>query len=105
MTLRYTPAAIDDLRRIRDYIGRTLQNPSAASRIVRAVMDVCADLKTFPEMGPSVAAKTGFETDLRMLPCEGFLAFYRVESGAVSVIRVLHGRQDYLHALFGGTEK
>ena len=37
MTVRYTPEAIHDLQALRDYIGKILGNPKAASRIAKLI--------------------------------------------------------------------
>lgn len=103
MKLRYTPEAISDLRAIRDYIQTNLHNPTAAKRISKAVLDACSALKQFPEMGISIEAKTGFETNLRMLVCESHIAVYRIETetDTVSIARIINARQDYIRLLFG----
>lgn len=103
MKLEYAPAAISDLREIRHYIRSDLHNPKAAMRISKAILDTCSSLKTFPEMGMSVEAKTGFETDLRMVVCENWIAVYcvDVDSNTVSVARIIDARQDYMRILFG----
>ena len=103
MRLNYTPEAISDLQNIKRYIQHTLRNPSAAARISKAILDTCSSLKTFPKLGVSVEGKTGFETDLRMLPCENWIAVCRIEpdSDVVSIARVIDGRQDYMRILFG----
>ena len=103
MKLEYTPEAISDLREIRRYIKRDLHNPKAAMRVSKAILDACSSLKAFPEMGMSVEAKTGFETDLRILFCESWAAVYCVDadSDAVSVARIIDARQDYVRVLFG----
>lgn len=103
MRLNYTPEAISDIQNIRHYIKHTLRNPTAAARISKAILDACSSLKTFPKMGVSIEGRTGFETDLRMLPCENWIAVYRVEpdSDVVSVARIIDGRQDYMRILFG----
>ena len=67
MKLRYTPESLCDLQEIKRYIKSELHNPPAASRITKAILDGCAQLKQFPKMGVSIGAKTGYETDLRML--------------------------------------
>ena len=67
MKLRYTPESLCDLQEIKRYIKSELHNPTAASRITKAILDGCVQLKQFPEMGVSIGAKTGYETDLRML--------------------------------------
>lgn len=101
MKLRYTPEAVDDLRKITAYIKNTLKNPTAAKRIGKTVLDSCSILKSQPKAGYSVKAKVGLDTDLRVLVCEKYLIFYRVEKQAISIARILDGRQDYLQLLFG----
>lgn len=103
MKLRYAPEAISDIQEIKRYIKNTLHNPNAAKRISRAILDACSSLKAFPEMGMSVEGKTGVETDLRMLICENWAAFYRIEtdSGIISVARIIDVRKDYMHIVFG----
>lgn len=103
MKLRYTPEAISDLQAIRRYIKNTLHNPTAALRISKAILAACSSLKSFPKMGMSIESKTGFETDLRMLICESWVAVYRIEdeSGMISVARIMDARQDYMCVLFG----
>ena len=101
MKLRYTPEAIRDLTGIKQYIADTLSNPNAAKTIVQKIMRGCSQLKRFPMSGFSLEAKTGQDTDLRVLVCENYLALYRLEDGFVSVARVVNGRQDYITELFG----
>ena len=76
-------------------------NPTAANRITKAILDGCAQLKQFPEMGVSIGAKTSYETDLRMLVVESYIALYRIETEVVSVGRIINARQDYIRILFG----
>lgn len=101
MTVRYTPEAIRDLQALRGYIGKNLSNPKAAGRIVKLILDTCSQLKNHPLLGASVEAKTGHFTGLRFVICEKWLAFYRMDEDIISVARILDGRQDYLHILFG----
>lgn len=103
MNIRYTPEALRDLLELKEYIGVTLQNPGAA-RITKGILDSCALLKQFPEMGMSLDARTGTETGLRCLRCGKRIAFYRIDGETVSVARILDGRQDYLRILFGDGE-
>ena len=102
MKLRYTPEAISDLQSIKQYIKSTLRNPTAATRIAKMILDRCALLKTFPESGVNISVLTGYETDLRMLVCENYLAFYRIDGDIVSVARIIHAKQDYMRILFRG---
>ena len=102
MRLRYTPEAISDIRSIKAYIRDQLHNPRAAARIGTMILDHCAALKTFPELGVSVDGKTGWHTDLRLLVCVSYAAIYRRDGDVISVVRVFHGRQDFLRILFSG---
>ena len=101
MKLRYTPEALRDLQEIKRYIKGELHNPAAANRITKAILDGCAQLKQLPEMGVSIGAKTGYETDLRMLVVESYIALYRIDTEAVSIGRIINARQDYIRILFG----
>ena len=106
MKLRYTPEAVSDLQEIKRYIKNTLHKPTAALRISKEILAACSSLKSFPKMGMSIKSKTGFETDLRMLICESWVAVYRIEdeSGMISVARIMDARQDYMRILFGEVE-
>ena len=102
MKLRYTPEAISDLQSIKQYIKSTLRNPTAAARITKMILDNCASLKSFPESGSSISAMTGYETDIRMLICENYIALYRIDDDIVSIARIIHAKQDYIRILFRG---
>lgn len=104
MKLRYTPAALEDLRRIRDYIRDELAQPLSAERIPADIVRRCARLAKTPFLGPALQPRVRRETDLRVLTCKSHVAFYRVENAAVSIIRILHVRQDFVAALGVGEE-
>ncbi len=105
MIVRYTPAARADIAGIRDYIVNVLQNPIAARNVVVRIIKRCGVLKEQPYCGGALAAKTGRDTDLRYLVCEKHIAFYRVQEQAVSVIRILDGRTNYIRTLFENMEE
>lgn len=102
MKLRYTPEAISDLQSIKQYIKSTLRNPTAAARIVKMILDSCSALKSFPESGASISALTGYETDIRMLVYENYIALYRIDDDTISVARIVHAKQDYMRILLRG---
>lgn len=105
MTVRYTPAAMQDLLELKGYISGVLQNPKAAARITGSILDACGQLRDFPRSGASLDARLGTTTGLRYLVCEKHIAFYRIEDEYISVARILDGRQDYLRILFGEMEQ
>ena len=99
MKLRFTPEAISDLAEIKRYIGKDLHNPSAAMRITKMILDQCSSLKHFPRAGAELSALTGYETELRLLICENYIALYRIDTNTVSVARIIHARRDYMQIL------
>lgn len=101
MNLKYTPEAIADLRNLQRYISEILQNPIAADHVVRRILDECAQLKAFPQMGLSVQEKTGYATDLRMQICGNYLAVYRIDGSDILIARIVSARQDYMRILLG----
>lgn len=99
MKLRFTPEAISDLAEIKRYIGKELHNPSAAMRITKMILNQCSLLKHFPRSGAELSALTGYETELRLLICENYIALYRIDTSTVSVARIINARQDYMRIL------
>ena len=99
--IRITPEAARDLQAVQSYIAQDLGNPAAAKRTVKSILQHLRVLERFANAGFSVTAKTGADTDLRILVCGSYLAPYRVEGKTVSIARILHAKQDYLLVLFG----
>ena len=50
-------------------------------------------------LGPALQSRVRRTTDLRYLVCGNHLAFYRVGPETVSVIRILHSKQDFIQVL------
>ena len=104
MKLRYTPQAILDLDEISRYISEELQNPAAAERILRSIAADAAALKDMPSLGVELRQKTGRDIPGRALVSGRYLLIYEV-TDAVSVLRVLDTRVDYLRVLSAWEER
>ena len=89
-----------DLVNIRRYISEELENPQAAKRIIHELRSAIEGLQLFPRRGKSLDALISVHTEYRYLPCENYCIFYLEDEENVVIVRVLHQRQDYLHALF-----
>ena len=96
-----SPEAARDLEKINQYIIYELKNPSAARQVVRSIIKDLRILEHYAEAGPSVAALTGYSSDLRILVSGNYIAAYKVEGNTVLVARVINARQDYINVLFG----
>jgi toxin ParE1/3/4 len=90
MQIRWSPEAAEDLERI----GRLIQRdkPIAAKNTVLTLYRGIADLKNFPNRGRSGRIEGTRELTFPSLP---YIAVYRLHQGAVEVVRVYHGAQDW----------
>lgn len=100
MNLRYTPAAIFDLEEISVFISDVLFNPEAAHRIIDSISKSCEHLKEQPLLGIELRKKTGRNVEGRCLISGQYIIIYDLDD-AVSILRVLDSRVDYLRILFG----
>ena len=95
-----TAAAKDDLAEIKDYISNSLQNPEAAKGIIKKILNQLHMLERFPEMGTLLLPQNS-PVVYRYLVCGSYMAFYHITEKNVQVDRILYGRRNYLHILFG----
>ncbi|MFB8792198.1 MAG: type II toxin-antitoxin system RelE/ParE family toxin [Potamolinea sp.] len=79
-----------DLNEIADYFAET--NLEAGERFFREFNRKCQQLVSFPNSGKSYAK---VRTDLRGLPLEGYIIFYRVLDDGVEILRVVSGRRNF----------
>jgi addiction module RelE/StbE family toxin len=95
--LRYNPVAISDLEEIKEYISE--DNETAAVKIVKELIDKTESLIDFPNMGLSLGRKIGLETKYKYLICNQYIIFYIFEENTISIMRIIHGKRDYLRLL------
>lgn len=98
MKLRYTPAAMLDLQEIRDDIQDVLMNPDAAANVISGIAASCARLKEQPFMGTELRKKFGRELEGWCILTGKYIVIYDVDE-AISVLRVLDTRTDYMRVL------
>jgi plasmid stabilization system protein ParE len=95
--ISYRQAASDDVvRQIRYYlVARNV--PDVATRFRDAIRLTMQSLRRRPFLGPHYAVRNPQLENLRFWPVAGFEAigiYYLVDSDAVRVIRILHGKRD-----------
>ena len=93
MKLTYTPEAISDLIRLREFIE--IKNPQAAERIARELIKGIGQLKNFPFMGVEVEEAPDPEM-IRDLIIGSYLARYLVHSSEVHILRIWHHKEQRL---------
>jgi plasmid stabilization system protein ParE len=86
--LVYTDEAIDDLKRIREFIA--VHNPSAAARIATELVGKIELLPDFPKMGTPVEMSPVSDS-VRDMVFGKYVVRYSVHASAIIILRVWHG--------------
>lgn len=86
--LRWTVAAVNDLKNIADYFFE--ESPEHAVRVVRKIFDAPSLLTTFPNRGRLGKVPGTRELVMSSLP---YVVIYRVEVDVVYIVRILHAAQ------------
>lgn len=91
-TVIWSEAAIEDLREICSYIAA--DNPDAAGRVGKGILDHVHILTSFPFIGPSYPR--GSDGTLREIIFRPYRIFYDVSEsdGVVEILHVWHSARD-----------
>jgi toxin ParE1/3/4 len=81
--------AIRDLDSISSYFAEV--NVEAGEKFLQGFSKRCQQLVSFPNIGRSYDE---LQVDLRGLPLEGYIIFYRTNDDGIEIIRVVNGRQN-----------
>lgn len=93
MKIQYSPEAIEDLIRLREFIE--IKNPNAASRIAKAIIKGISQLKAFPHMGNEVELAPNPKT-IRDLYIGNYIVRYLVNAKDIYILRVWHHKENRL---------
>ena len=88
MKLVYTDEAIDDLKRLREFVA--VHNPSAAARIATELVGKIELLPDFPKMGTPVEMAP-VPDSVRDMVLGKYVVRYSVHASAIIILRVWHG--------------
>lgn len=90
MKIRFTPQAIDDLARLREFIEH--KNPVAAQRIAHELLTSIAKLKVFPKIGVSVLRAPQPEL-IRDLFAGDYTIRYLIDTEELNILRIWHDKE------------
>ncbi len=99
MKLLISPAALQDLKDIKQYISVDLCSPSATERTIRKIISAYSNLLYQPFIGTQLSAKINIDSQYRYLVSGNYLIFYQVNQD-IEIHRVIYGRRDYIKILF-----
>ena len=99
--IRIMKPAQEDMREIYRYIADTLDNPIAAQRRLSLIDEAIRSLKENPGRFPLVRDDYLALKGFRMIVVKNHLVFFivREKEKAVSVMRVMYGRRDWMRLL------
>ena len=91
MNVRYSREAVNDLRRLREFIE--VKNSRAAKKAASTILKGIAQLKDFPLLGTKVDRAPNPEA-VRDLVIGNYLARYLVHETELYVLRIWHQKED-----------
>ncbi len=91
MKISYTPQAIEDLQRLREFIE--IKNPAAAKQIAQQLLVAINRLKTFPQIGLPVREAPNPEC-LRDLFINKYTIRYLFKDNNIYILRLWHDKED-----------
>ncbi len=89
--IRWSPAADRDLGNAHEYLKK--RNPTAARKLMAALIDALDRLEEFPEIG-AVATQLEPEGAYRQVVLRPYLLVYRVVDDVVWILRFWDSRRD-----------
>jgi toxin ParE1/3/4 len=101
MRVQFSDEAKNDLREIGAFIRK--QSPHWSARFVRELAYACKALRDMPMRFPVLPELE--KSRVRRRAYKGYLIFYRVDDGLVSIIHILNGARDYERVLFPDDEQ
>lgn len=90
MNIQYSPEAVDDLIRLREFIA--VKNPYAAKHVSERLLSGINKLKIIPKMGLPVQQSPEPET-IRDLFIAHYTVRYLLTDNTVFILRVWHGKE------------
>lgn len=99
-SLNYSPAFLEDLYQIGDYIETQFYNPAAAARVTDGIVDATDILAEYPETGAKIYLPGGLDSGYRFVLFEDYLAICQIRLHEVYIVRAVNKRQDYMRVLF-----
>lgn len=90
MNILYTPEAIDDLTRLREFISE--KNPHAAQRVAGELLEGINKLKVFPKMGITVN-RAPDPSIIRDLFIGSYTVRYLLTNEQIHILRLWHGKE------------
>jgi len=101
--IRYLPIAEDDLNEIVDYLLEHSIN--AANEFIDGLEHLSQQLSNYPESTPLIRNKKLRNRGYRVAIVGDYLLFYTLRNECVYIMRIIHGKRNYLSLLLDENNK
>lgn len=92
MTISWLPDAVDDLKRLHDFLQP--HSPAAAVRVVTALVEAAETLIEFPEKGRPWEPDMDYRELLIKHGAKGYVLRYRLFDGTAYIVRAWPAAED-----------
>lgn len=105
--VEFSPASMQKILAIYDYIADDLASPQAAQNTIDKFLTSVERLEVYPESGSRLLyLHEGIPdrfADTRLLISGNYVAVYNFHEDKVRIIQIYHGSEDYIHHLLRQT--
>ena len=97
--IEYSKEAKQDLIEIKQYIKYNLQEPETSQKLIYKIRKEINNLKHNPEIHVIIDDDLIQKIKIRKLIVDNYIIFYRIKSFSIEIVRVIHGRRNWINLL------
>lgn len=97
--IEYSKESKQDLIGIKQYIKYNLQEPEVAQRLISKIRNEINNLKNNPEIYAIIDDDLMRKLEIRKLIVDNYIAFYRIKSDNIEIVRVMYGKRNWINLL------
>lgn len=97
--IKFTAPANQDILKAIQYIAFSLNNPTAAVSLNILVQAKINSLPDFPEKYPLVNDISLAYQQIRYIPVDNYLIFYKINKNEIQILRFLYAKSNWLNIL------
>lgn len=97
--IKYSKDAKQDLIDIKRYIKYKLKEPNIADKLTNKISDEINKLSYTSQIYPIIDKDILKNLKIRKIIVDNYIIFYRVKENSVEIIRIMHGRRNWINLL------
>lgn len=97
--IEYSKESNQDLVEIKQYIKYNLQEPETVQNLISNIRSKINSLRDNPEIYSVITDSIVGKLEVRKLILDNYIVFYKVKAEIIQVIRIMHGRRNWIELL------